>query len=76
MNILDEHNEYEPKEITLDFKVYKKLLENVADYPKIMKQLTEQGTHVLLKSVNNGDTVYALAPREKFEQNRHRFNEI
>ncbi len=74
MNILEEHNEWEPKEITLDYKVYKDLLSKVVDYPIIIKQLTEDRTHTLLKTVNGSTTVYALVDNEKFGQHKHKFN--
>ena len=73
MNILEDHNEWEPKEITLDYKVYKDLLSKVADYPTIIKQLTEDKSHVLVKSLESHKDVYALVTVEKFNEYSQRF---
>lgn len=74
MNILEDHNEWEPTTITLDYKVYKDLLNKVADYPKIMKQLEENGTHTLLKlDKGSQGIVYAIVDNNVFKNNIHQF---
>ncbi len=74
MNILDEQNEWAPKEVTLDYQVYKGLLDKITSYPDVIKTLTEDGTHVLIKQVSpNGTITYALVTKEKFQQVQHQF---
>lgn len=76
MTLLDDTNEWEPEEITLKYKVYKDLLAKVASYPDIIKSLTENGTHILVKQ-NSGPgskEAYALITRNDFEKIRHQFN--
>ena len=76
MNILDDTNEWEPKEITLDYKVYKALLAKITSYPDIIKLLTEDGTHVLVKQNGGqaGRETYALIPKATFDKAKQQFN--
>jgi hypothetical protein len=76
MNILDDTNEWEPKEITLEYSVYKALLAKITSYPDIIKSLTEDGTHVLLKQNGGqpGKETFALISKDKFDQVKHQFN--
>lgn len=66
---------YKPKEVVLDYATYEEMLEELENWPLRFKQVIEEGTHVLLKSMGVNGPVYALVSKEGFEEHKNKFSE-